>query len=114
MKRIDAKRLALLTQIAEIKATRAKAAAAARLRHLQALEMQRSEIVQMKSRVQPGLADPAVAAQTARWMAGFDAKMRELSAKTARARVGVETEREKARFEEGRRQVLSKLGNQAS
>lgn len=114
MKRIDAKRLALLTQIAEIKATRAKAAAAARLRHVQALETQRSDFVQMKARVQPGLADPATAAQTARWMAGYDAKMQDLSAESARARVGAEAARETARFEEGRRQVLSKLGPQAS
>lgn len=114
MRQINAKRLALLTEIAEIKATRAKAAAAARLRHLQALETQRSEFAEMKSRVQPGLTDPATAAQTVRWLSGFDARMRDLSAETARARVGADTEREIARFEEGRRQVLSKLGRQAS
>jgi hypothetical protein len=114
MKRSDAKRLALLTQIAEIKATRAKSVAATRMRHLHALETQRSEILQKKHEVQPGLLDPATAAQTARWMTGFETKMRELSAETARARVGAETARETARFEEGRRQVLSKLGDQAS
>jgi len=114
MKRIDAKRLALLTQIAEIKSTRAKAAAATRLRHLQALETQRSDIIEKKSKVQLGLFDPATAAQTARWMTGFDKKMQDLSAETARARVGAEMARDSARFEEGRRQVLSKLGDQAS
>jgi len=114
MKRIDTKRLALLTQIAEIKATRAKAAAATRARHVQALETQRVEIMQKKLDVQPGLLDPATAAQTGRWMTGFEERMRDLSAETARARAGAETAKEAARFEEGRRQVLAKLGRQAS
>lgn len=114
MKPIDAKRLALLTEIAEIKATRAKSAAAARLRHLQELEKQRLDFLRKRARVQPGLTDPATAAQTARWMTGFEARMRDLSAETARAMAGAETARDAARFEEGRRQVLSKLGRQAS
>lgn len=114
MKRIDSRRLALLTQIAEIKATQAKAAAATRLRHLQALETRRSDLMEKKLQVRPGLLDPATAAQTARWMAGFDTRMRDLSAEAARSRVGAEEARDLARFEEGRRQVLSKLGDQAS
>lgn len=111
---MPAKRLALLIEIADIKATHAKASAARNLRVLQALENQTNELKRQKATILGTSHDPESALVASRWVLACDIRIREFSGRMATARATYETARTHARFEEGRRQVLSKLKGQAS
>ena len=108
------KRLALLAGIAEIKATRAKAEAATELRQVQDRQADIDRLRKRKAAIAPALQDPATALQAARWMVGCEADLQARSRDMANARVSLEVARDRARYEEGRRQVLDKLSGQAS
>ena len=108
------KRLALLAGIAEIKATRAKAEAATELRQVQDRQADIDRLRKRKAAIEPALQDPATALQAARWMVGCEADLQARSRDMANARASLEVARDRARYEEGRRQVLDKLSGQAS
>lgn len=108
------KRLQLLAEIAEIKATRAKAHAADELQKVQQNKADLDRVNARKAAISPALQDPATALQAARWMTGCDARVQAMSRDMAMARAGLEDARDRARYEEGRRQVLARLSGQAS
>ena len=114
MKPADRKRLALLTQIAEIKATRAKSLAAKELRAVQDLEARVTNLHRQRHEILPAMNTPETALVVTRWLAACELRVKDLNSQVATARANSEAARDHARFEEGRRHVLTNLNDQAS
>lgn len=107
-------KLARLTGLARLKADRAKAGLAAARGPVERLSREIEALRHERQARATEMPDPAGAAALAAWRRQADRRLRELSAELARARVALETQLDIARHEEGRRQVLKKLRDQAS
>ena len=110
----SAQKLARLSALASMKADRAKAELAAARAPVDRLS---AEITALRAERRARAAeppDPAGATARAAWLRQSDRRLRDLMAELARARSVMEARRDAAAREEGRRQVLEKLGSQAS
>lgn len=108
------KKLAQLARLARVKADIAKAGAAETRRSLDALNVEAACLQAERSVIVGQTADPADAMTAARWLSACDAKLRVLALKEASLRADHEIRLDRARQAEGRRQVLTRLSDQAS
>lgn len=108
------KRLVQLALLARVKADIAKAGAAETRRSLDALNAGAACLRAERSVIAGQTADPADAMTAARWLSACDAKLRVLALKEASLRADHEIRLDRARQAEGRRQVLTRLSDQAS
>lgn len=107
-------KLTRLAQIAALKATLAKGDAARILAEADALS-QRIDTEQDARRERAGqMPEPAIAHAHAAWLRQCDQTLRSLRSEQAQIRVRLDVELERARYEEGRRQILETLKGQAS
>lgn len=109
-----AQKLSRLSELAGLKADRAKAELAAARTPVDRLS---AEIEALRATRQTRAAetpDPIGAAARAAWLRQTDRQLRNLMADLAGVRIVMEDKLDAARVEEGRRQVLEKLKNQAS
>ena len=108
------KKLAQLARLARVKADIAKVGAAETRRSLDALNAEAACLRAERSVIAGQTADPADAMTAARWLSACDAKLRVLALKEASLRADHEIRLDRARQAEGRRQVLTRLSDQAS
>lgn len=107
-------KLARLAEIAELKATLAKGGASQVLAEAESMSEQIKDTQDARHTMASHTPDPANARAHAAWMRQCDQTLRDLRSEQARVRVRLDVELDKARYEEGRRQVLDKLKTQAS
>ncbi|WP_420396204.1 hypothetical protein [Nioella sp.] len=108
------KKLERLSQIAELKATLAKGEAARAGATTEGLAMKIRHLQSERRTMASEPPDPATARTHAAWLRHCDGALRDLRGEEARARTLLEGKLDRARYEEGRRQVLEKLKSQAS
>lgn len=103
-----------LAQIAELKATLARGEAANARAAADGLAMKIRHLQDNRRSIAAKTPDPATARAHAAWLRHCDGALRDLRGQEARVRAELEGKLDRARYEEGRRQVLEKLKSQAS
>ena len=107
-------KLARLTALATLRANHAKAEAAAAAAPVRRLEARIAELRRQRASRSADPPSPATARAHTAWLRDCDRQLRALTGQLAHARAEWATQIDRARFEEGRRQVLQRMGRQAS
>ena len=104
-------KLALLSRLATLRADRAKATAAKSRAQATQIEAAIADLRAQRRQIAAEPPAPGLASAQAAWLRQADRQIAALTGKLARARAELDHRLDDARREEGRRQVLEKLGN---
>ncbi len=114
MKKVDLTRLKPLLQIAETRASLAISDAATARRKKDATAAELSRLQGSRQEILATANTPEVARVATKWLIHYELRTVDLTAKLARLQAELDSALDKARQEEGRRQVLKKIEGQAS
>lgn len=105
-----AEKLALLSRLATLRADRAKATAAKSRAQATRIEAGIADLREQRQLIAAEPPVPGLAGARAAWLRQSDRQIAALTGRLARARAELDHRLDDARREEGRRQVLEKLG----